>query len=268
MNDNKVTCQTIIETLEVLAPPVLACDWDNVGLLAGRRDKEVSKVYIALDATDEVIHHIIKGGYDMLITHHPIIFTKLNRVNTDDTLGRRLIALIQADIACFAMHTNFDIAPGCMADLAADRLMMQKESPLEITGQIEEQLVGIGKVGLLPEAVSLKELCRIIKKAFQLETVTLYAPDSNLKVRKAAISPGSGKGMYPQAAALGAEVLITGDYTHHEGLDAMAEGIHVIDAGHYGLEHIFIDKMADEVKKSFPQLIADKAPISYPSHVY
>ena len=102
-------CYEIIEKLETLSPPSYAEEWDNIGLLVGRRDKEVRRIYIALDATDDVIEDAIRVQADMLLTHHPMIFHKINRVNTDDFIGKRICHLIRSDMVYYAMHTNFDV---------------------------------------------------------------------------------------------------------------------------------------------------------------
>ena len=88
-------CGEIIEELEKKYPLFMAEPWDNPGLLAGRREKEVRKVYIALDATDRVIGEAEKAGADLLLTHHPMVFSALKKVNTDDFIGRRLVELIR-----------------------------------------------------------------------------------------------------------------------------------------------------------------------------
>ena len=132
-------CSEIIEKLQQLAPESCACDWDNPGLLAGRSDKEVRRIYIALDATDAVVEDAIQWGADMLITHHPLIFKAIKKVNDGDFITRRLVKLIQADISYYAMHTNFDAAPGCMADLAAERLGLSECEPLDYMGEMERR---------------------------------------------------------------------------------------------------------------------------------
>ena len=110
-------CSEIITLLEQEYGKEYACDWDNVGLLAGRRDKEVKKILLALDATDEVVEQAAEGAYDMLITHHPMIFGAIKRVTDEDMVGRRLLSLIRSDISYYAMHTNYDTRG--MADLTA-----------------------------------------------------------------------------------------------------------------------------------------------------
>ena len=108
-------CSEITALLEQEYGKEYACDWDNVGLLAGRRDKEVKKILLALDATDEVVECAVEGSYDMLITHHPMIFGSIKRVTDEDMVGRRLLSLIRNDISYYAMHTNYDTRG--MADL-------------------------------------------------------------------------------------------------------------------------------------------------------
>lgn len=252
MNKEKsVACSSLIESLEQLSPLSFAENWDNVGLLAGRREKEVQKLYIALDATDEVIGEAARNGADMLLTHHPLIFSALKKVNTDDFIGRRLVKLLQNDISYYAMHTNFDVMG--MADAAADEIRLKERQVLDITYEDEIAKEGIGRYGKLPQVMTLEECASYIKEVFHLESVKIYGEPGNA-IECAAISPGSGKSMIKPAIAAGAEVLITGDIEHHEGLDAMAQGLMIIDAGHYGIEKIFVPYMMEYIKREFPQL--------------
>lgn len=234
-------CGEVIHILEELAPTRYACSWDNVGLLLGRRDKEVKRLYLALDVTDAVLDEVVAGGYDMLITHHPILFRPVSRINDDDYLGRWMLRLLSRDVSCYALHTNFDIAPGCMGDLAAKRLGLSVQGPLEMTVQDAEGAQGVGRIGSLAEDITVKELCGRVKEAFDLPYVTLYSANEERLAKRIAISPGSGKGMIQLAEAAECDVLISGDFGHHDGIDAVASGISVINAGHYGLEHIFTE---------------------------
>lgn len=161
-------CREIIEHLNCLAPEMMACSWDNPGLLAGRFEKEVKKIYLALDATDQVILAAAAAGADMLITHHPLIFKAVKKVNDGDFIGRRLVALLQADISYYAMHTNFDSAPGCMADMAAEKMGLTDTHVLEPEGEIDGVVYGIGKIGNLEKEVSLRELAGLVKERFGL----------------------------------------------------------------------------------------------------
>ena len=110
-------CSEICALIEQEYGTEYACDWDNVGLLAGRSTKEVKKILLSLDATDEVVRMAVEGGYDMLITHHPMLFSAIKRVTDQDMNGRRLLELIRNDISYYAMHTNYETRG--MSDLAA-----------------------------------------------------------------------------------------------------------------------------------------------------
>lgn len=246
-------CAEIIERLERLAPSSMACEWDNPGLLAGRSDKEVSTVFLAVDATDEAIAQAEAAGADMLITHHPLIFKPLKKVNDQDFISRRILRLIQRDISYYAMHTNFDAAPGCMGALAGERLGLGKMDVLEPMGETADGSVyGIGIVGTLPAPCTLRQMAEQVKAAFELPAVTVYGDvDGDQTLLRAAVCPGAGGSTVGEALRSGAQVYITGDIGHHTGIDAAAEGMAVIDAGHYGIEHIFTDFMESYLREQF-----------------
>ena len=264
-------CSEVIEILGKLAPESCACDWDNPGLLAGRSDKEVKKILLALDATDEVVEQAAEGAYDMLITHHPMIFGAIKRVTDEDMVGRRLLSLIRSDISYYAMHTNFDAAPGCMADLAAERLSLKDTEPLEAMGDMEingnSVAYGIGKTGNLAEKLTVKALAEKVKQAFDLPFVLVYGEElMDMEVEKVALCPGAGGSVIEEAIHAGAKALVTGDISHHQGIDAAARNMAVIDAGHYGMEHIFIQYMAGYLKENLPvEMEIVTAPSAWPT---
>lgn len=257
-------CKKVIELLEKQSPKSYACDWDNVGLLVGREDKEIQKIYIALDATDEAIEEAIANGADMLLTHHPMIFKGMKRVTQEDFIGRRIIRLIQNDMVYYAMHTNFDVMG--MADLAADYLGISDTRVLEITSVSETGEEGIGRYGSLKKEMTVRECCEEVKQAFSLENVKVFG-DLERKVKTAAISPGSGKSVISNALQAGVDVLITGDIDHHEGIDAVAQNMTVIDADHYGVEHIFIPYMEQYLKREAKELEIAVQPLTFPFQI-
>lgn len=251
----------IIRELEKTWPRELAESWDNPGLIAGRREKEVHRVYLALDATDKVIAEAKSVRTDMLITHHPMLMGAVKKINTDDFTGRRLVELIQSDISYYAMHTNYDVVT--MAPLAGSMLGLQGSEVLEVTCEDEQGQKGFGEIGRLPNVMTLEECGAYVKEVFGLESVKIFG-DLDQKVECAAVLPGSGKSMVGISAAKGAEVLISGDFGHHDGIDAVMQGVAVIDAGHYGLEHIFIAQMESYLQKEFPELQVLKEEINNP----
>ena len=167
-------CSEIINILEELAPHRMACEWDNPGLLAGRKEKEVKKLLLCVDADDEAVALAVRQGADMIVSHHPLIFRSIKRVTDEDFIGRRLVEMIQSDLSYFAMHTNFDSAPGCMADLAAERIGICGGEPLEAMGEENGVLYGIGKTGSLETPVTGMELARRVKETFGLPFVAVY----------------------------------------------------------------------------------------------
>lgn len=252
-------CREIAEKIEARYPKRYAMEWDNVGLLAGRSDKEVQKVYLALDATDEVIEEAVKVGADLLITHHPLIFKGLKQINDENFISRRVLRLIQNDISYYAMHTNYDVMG--MADLAGEILNLKEPEVLEVTAQDVQE--GIGRVADLEEELSLKACSEFVKETFHLPNVKVFG-NPNMRVRRIAISPGSGKSMIGAALVKGADVLVTGDIDHHEGIDAVAQGMAIIDAGHYGIEHIFVEDMKEFMQNHLPEIEVETAKMSHP----
>ena len=244
-------CAYVCDRLEELSPREYAEKWDNVGLLVGRKDKEVNTVYIALDATDEVIDAAIECEADMLITHHPMIFSPLKSVRADDFIGRRILKLAKYDISYYAMHTNFDVMG--MADAAADEINLLDRDVLDVTYEDEIGTEGLGRVGRLEEPMSLYELCDFVKERFDLDTVKVFG-DLDSVVDVCAIAPGSGKSMLNAAIEKGADVIITGDIDHHEGIDSVAKGLSIIDASHFGIEKIFVPYMEEFVRREMPEI--------------
>lgn len=250
-------CSEICTLLEQEYSKEYACEWDNVGLLAGRSGKEVKRILLALDATDEVVRMAAEMKTDMLITHHPMIFSPIKRVTDEDMNGRRLITLIQNDICYYAMHTNYD-ARG-MADLAARMLNLQECTVLEELKDGE----GIGRAGVLPERMSLKECADLVKTAYDIPNVKIFG-DLKTPVYSAAICPGAGKSTMKEALRFGCDVYITGDIDHHAGIDAVDQGLCIIDAGHYGIEHIFMQDVKDYLEKVLTGVHMDCVPVKHP----
>ena len=257
-------CSDVMKILESLSPPSFAESWDNVGLLAGRNDKTIHKVMLALDATDDVVEQAILQGVDMLITHHPLLISSIKKITAEDFIGRRLLKLIRNDICYYAMHTNFDIMG--MADAAADALGLSHCEVLEITYEDELSKEGIGRLGRLNHEMSVEECAALCKEVFKVSHVRVYGEPDRM-IETAAIVPGSGKDYIEAALNKQADVFITGDIRHHDGLDAMEQGLTIIDAGHYGIEKIFVSYMEEFFNNQMPELIVYKAMEKPPFHV-
>ena len=254
-------CKEIMRRLEGLIPPACASDWDNVGLLVGDPKKKVDKILVALDASDQVLDQAEAVGADMLLTHHPLIFSPVKNVREDDFIGWRIRRMIRMDLSYYAMHTNYDILG--MADLSAGYLELSDTKVLCATGEKDGEPIGFGRVGNLPCEMTLKEYALLVKKNLKLSDVKVYG---NLEqtVKTAAVCTGSGKSMIQDVLAAGADVYVTGDIDHHTGIDTVAQGLAIIDAGHYGTEYIFMEDMKERLAKAFPELTVSCAKVRSP----
>ena len=242
-------------------PSSAAEHWDNVGLLVGDDEEEVSHVFLALDLTESTLAQAIDAGADMIITHHPMIFEGQKKINNHTFTGRRILSLIKHNIQYYAMHTNYDILG--MADLSADYLRLTDREVLSVTAETQEGQDGFGRVGELPRKMSLKECGEFVKNALSLNDVKIYG-DPDTMVEKAAICTGSGKSMISDVLAKGADVYVTGDIDHHTGIDAVASGLPIIDAGHYGTEYIFMKAMRKILEEKYPSLQITCAKVKSP----
>ena len=240
----------LMDYLEKEYPPTAAEEWDNVGLLVGDDSGDTTHVYLALDLTDAALEEAVACGADFILTHHPMIFRGIKKITNRSFTGRRILSLIRHEISYYAMHTNYDIYG--MAEMSARVLELSDLQVLSVT-QTEEEPQGFGKVGKLQSPQTLGEFTRHVKEGFELEDVRVYG-DLNRKVEKIAVCTGSGKSMLQDVFAAGADVYVTGDIDHHTALDAMADGLAIIDAGHYGTEHLFAREMAGKLAQAFPEL--------------
>ena len=254
-------CREIIHKIEEKYPLSFAEEWDNPGLLAGNPEKEVKKIFLALDVTDESLEAAGKAGADMMITHHPLIFSGIKKVTADNFIGRRIIGLIENGISYYAMHTNFDVLG--MAELSADYLELKDREILEVTYDQDGRREGLGRVGNLSKPQTLEAWGRFVKEQFHLPFVKIYGRPDTI-ISRAAICTGSGKSLMPSVLKSGAQVYVTGDMDYHSAIDATAQGVCVIDAGHYGTEYIFMDYMEKELRTAFPELEIQKMEVQHP----
>lgn len=246
-------CRDLIKLLEKIAPTSYAEHWDNVGLLVGEDTKKIDKVMIALDPSSEVIEQAIEEQCDMLITHHPLIFSPMKRITGNDFIGKRILTLMNHSIAYYAMHTNMDIA--IMADESARMIGLQDAKALEPMGSNSE-LIGVGKVGTVA-ATTLYDLAIEVKKQFNLSDVRVVGK-LDQRIEKVAISTGSGEDYIENAIEMGADVLITGDIRHHKALDAMEKNLCIIDAGHYGTERFMVEWLQAYLQDTKLSIVAAK----------
>ena len=257
-----MTGRDVTAAIEREYPPCLAEEWDNSGLLVGDPDREVRTIAVCLDLTDETLMMALEGGAEMVVTHQPLIFKPVSRVVAGDRVGRRILKLAANQMICYAAHTNFDVAG--MAAVNAASLGLIETEPLEVTGMDEEGVpYGLGRVGVLPEAAAAGAFARTVRSVCGLDAVRLYGNEDR-PVKRVAVCGGSGRSLIGAAIRSGADVFVTGDLDYHSAIDAAADDLMLIDAGHFGTEREFIRCMAETIRRAAPALSVLELPQAAP----
>jgi len=232
-----VSVGEVLNAINAFAPFELAEEWDNIGLLAGSRDMQVSGILCALDLNMMVIDEAIEKGMNLIVTHHPILFRGRKNLCEDDAEGKMLCKLVRAGIALIAAHTNFDNAdPGVNNALAA-RLGLENVCALENGMRMGE--TGINTLGAFRDHAA-----RVLDAP-----IRCYGEASRY-VKKVAVLGGAGEDFWPQAIAAGADVYLTGECAHHKAWDAYQSGLCVLEAGHAATELPAIEMLAEGLQNA------------------
>ena len=231
------TVNDLVELLEELMPSNLAEDWDNVGLMVGRKGKTVKRILLALDLSKEVVEQAIAQKIDMIITHHPAIFKKLKRVVDNDWQQDLLLTLMENGIAVYSAHTNLDCVSTGVNDVLAKLLKLDDADILDDSN-------GLGRIGCV-EQMTLTDYAQFVKTALKADYVIVG--DAGKQVHKVAVCGGAGSDLIDLALAKGADTLVTGDVKYHSAQQAVFSGLNIIDAGHQPTELPVLDKLADRL---------------------
>jgi dinuclear metal center YbgI/SA1388 family protein len=253
------TVAQIIKIMDQLAPPWLAEEWDNVGLQIGDPRLPVRRIWVALDPSPEVVKAACEKNVDLLITHHPLIFRPLKSIDFDTPGGSIIQMAAHHQLAIFSAHTNLDIVRDGVNDVLAQRLglrhlaMLQpvhagersKEDISPLTGGETEH--GIGRIGSLAKASSLKSLVSMVKSKLKLDFVKV-AGDPVMKVMRVAICSGSGSSLMQTFLSSKAQAYISGDIHYHDAREAETANRAIIDIGHFPSEHLMVDALAQQLE--------------------
>lgn len=229
----------IYEYLKELAPLELQMDFDNSGFQLGRLDAEVNKALLALDVTEEVVGEAIELGAQLIISHHPLIFSKLRSI-----MDTKLLRLAENRIAVISMHTNLDIAAGGVNDVLITLLGARADGPLDPDN--------CGRVGELPEAQQFDSFLRFCKTALDSKGLRYY--DAGRPVKRLAVMGGSGGDYIGCAAEKGCDTYVTADIKYHQFLEAKELGINLIDGDHFCTENPVIPSLCEKLRHEFPDV--------------
>lgn len=225
---------------EAFCPKELAMEGDPVGLQIGSLTAEVKKVLVTLDIREQTVKEAIEQGVDLIFAKHPVIFRPLPALTDLESQEKIVLDLAYAGIAVYTSHTNIDIVSGGLNDWFCELLSLEDVESLCADG--------LGRIGNI-KTMTLLELTKLVKSAFELEHLRVVTYDKNLiqSISRIAICGGSGGKFWPRAKMMGANVYITGDIYYHTAHDLLSSGLIGIDPGHY-IEHLFISKVAEKLR--------------------
>lgn len=237
---------------EKLAPINLALSFDNVGLLVGNVEDEISGIYVSLDVNDEIIEKAKELNVNTIISHHPIIFNPLKKVISSDINGSKISNCLKNGINVISYHTNLDaVNNGINEELV--KIMDFKYKNMII---LEENKVnnhcGIGRVLTLEQELNINDIVNQIKSKLNIEAVRFIDSGNYNKYKKICIINGSGNSMVKDCYDRDIDLVITGDISYHVAFDAISKGISVLDIGHFNSENMAYKS----VMKKFINLIS------------
>ena len=225
----------IIDNLNTLYPESLKANYDNVGLMVGRLDKDIKKVLLALDLTRDVMDEAINNKVDLIITHHPLLFHPLYFIDTNKDPGSIIRDLIKYDISNYALHTNFDSVK--MNDYLSSLIGIENKNILSIKENC-------GVYGEIKET-KLDEYIKLVKKSFNIDTCEYYGKN-NINIKRVGIVGGSGSSFFIDALNNNCDLFITGDVSYSRGIEAKRMGLNVLDVGHH-IESLYVNVLKGDL---------------------
>ena len=240
------TVAEILKYVETLAPRSMKMEWDNVGLLCGSKNTEVTKVLVALDPFEAVCHEAAQIGAQLIVTHHPLIFRPQKAVTDETSIGRSIMFLCREGISAINAHTNLDQVPGGVNDVLAAKLGLQN---VEILNPVDG--VGLLRCGAVEEQ-SMDTFLATVKHSLGCDGLR-YVNSSNC-VRKVAVGGGSCADEMMEAFAAGCDTFVTADVKYNQFWDAYDLGMNLIDAGHFHTENPVVAVLAERIAAAFPEI--------------
>lgn len=222
-----------------IIPTSYSCDWDRDGLEICPEDREVRKILVALDCTDEVIDKAIDGGFDVIMTHHPLFFGGIGNLTITNPVGERAVKLARAGISVMSFHTRLDALGGGVNDILASKIGLEN-----VTAVGDE---GIVRIGELCDEMDADAFARLVKFALGATCVTLSP--CGKKVKRVALIGGSGGDDIGVARDFGADTFLTGELKYHQILSASEVGMNLICAGHFYTEYPVTEFLARVAKE-------------------
>ena len=245
-----MTIRELYNELERRIPRELSCPWDNDGLMCcSDLNRDVHRVLVALDITAEIAEKAIAEGYDLIVSHHPLIFRPLKAVNPTDSVARKTTGLLCAGVSAMSFHTRLDAVCGGVNDTLAAALELRDTVSFGNDGE------AIGRIGSLETEMTLEAFAQRIKAVTGAPCITVS--DGGVPVRRVAILGGSGSDDVSAARAAGADTYLSGELGHHHLTDCPEYGMNLIAAGHFYTENPVCDTVRSMLLEIDPALTVD-----------
>ncbi len=229
----------IIDIIDSFAPFSNAESFDNVGLLVGNENEKVRAILFCLDLTNEVVDEAEELGANLVITHHPVIFTPLKKLTSNMPVYRA----IERGISIISAHTNLDKAVPGVNTVLAESLGLRNIAPISVI-DAEKLDYGYGCVGELESYVTAEEISNLVKKSLNIAAVRC-SDNSDKQINRVAVIGGSGGSLLNMVKKISADCFVTGDVKLDVFYTANDIGVTIIDAGHYHTEIGIVEKLAE-----------------------
>lgn len=258
-----ISISTLKKALQKIAPLEMQAPWDNSGMQIELGRSAVKRILVCLEITRDVVTEALDKEADFIVTHHPLLFHGIKRIDRSSAAGSSLIDLITAGISVYSAHTCFDSAPGGNNSDLAERLQLCRISGLYEKDYIDEgekfgDSFPMGAQGYLHAPMKLSDFARRLDLVLDHPGGIKIAGDADCMIQKVGLCTGAGGEFLPLAEELGCDVYISGDLKHHEVQEVKERGLCVIDAGHYGTEFLFVENMAKQLRA---QLLGKKVEV-------
>lgn len=246
-----VRVRDVYRYLDSRVPFDIQMSFDNSGFLVGREEREVRRILVALDITEEVISEAVEQGCQLIVSHHPLIFHPAKSITDRDPVGRCVLALVENKVAAICAHTNLDAVSGGVNDALAQRLELMDVGLLHEEGVTPDgKPYGVGRVGTVSGFSDVRAFAAFVKQRLGVEG--LRFADAGRPVRRVAVGGGSCGDLLAEVAAMGCDTFVTADVKHNVFLDAKAMGVNLIDGGHFSTENVVCPVLEQWLREAFP----------------
>ncbi len=251
-NSQVVKIKEVICALERFAPLPLQDGYDNAGMQVGFTETEVTGVLLCLDVTEEVLEEAISGGYNLIVSHHPLIFKGYKSITGRDIVEKCIIKALKHNVAVYSAHTNLDNAIGGVNFKIAEKIGLKEVSVLE-PKEDNKKGPGSGVIGELELPETELYFLNRIKEIFKVGCIK-HNRLTGRKIQHVALCGGAGAFLLPAAIRQHADVFLTGEMGYHEYFSAVGTEILLAEIGHYESEQYTKELLYSILRESLPSL--------------